>query len=78
MALHEEVKLSQASKLIELIEYFGGRKQTEQALSVSKQTLFNWIKRGRISATKAIEVERLTGGAIKKTDLRPDVMEWVE
>jgi DNA-binding transcriptional regulator YdaS (Cro superfamily) len=35
-----------------------------------------WVSRGRISATAAIEVDKLTNGLFKKEDLRPAVTQW--
>lgn len=47
-----------------------------KAFGLSKQGVYQWFVRGRISATSAIEAERLTCGEITKEELRPDVKEW--
>ena len=62
--------------LAKLIEYVGGQARLAKHLDVSVQVVHNWVRRGRISATCAIESERLTKGAITKEDLRPDVIVW--
>lgn len=47
-----------------------------RALNVTPQAINDWFKRGRVSAKKAIYIDELTKGKIKKEDLRPDVKEW--
>lgn len=43
-----------------------------QILPASKQTVYNWIKAGRVqSALGAIAVERATG--VSRHELRPDI-----
>ena len=48
------------------------------AAGVKRQTVYNWFRRGRISATAAIKLERhiLVEGVITKEQMRPDVAEW--
>ena len=76
-SLSEQMKAQQAQQLIKTIEWFGSQKMMAFHLKVSKQTVNNWAKRGRISATAAIKVEQITKGDIKKQDLRPDVIAWI-
>ena len=45
-------------------------------MGVSAQVVHNWTKRGRISASRAIVAESITGGEFKKEQLRPDVLVW--
>lgn len=49
-----------------------------QAAGVKRQTVYNWFRRGRISATAAIKLEQhiLVNGVITKEQMRPDVAEW--
>jgi len=47
-----------------------------KALNVSRQTVNNWFKRGRISATQAIFAEQLEQVTITKEEMRPDIKEW--
>ena len=49
-----------------------------QAVGVERQTVYNWFRRGRISATAAIKLEQhiLVEGVITKEQMRPDVAEW--
>ena len=49
-----------------------------KAVGVERQTVYNWFRRGRISATAAIKLERhiLVEGVITKEQMRPDVAEW--
>ena len=48
------------------------------AAGVERQTVYNWFRRGRVSATAALRLERdiLVGGVINKEEMRPDVKEW--
>lgn len=48
------------------------------AAGVERQTVYNWFRRGRVSATAALRLENhdLVRGVITKEEMRPDVTEW--
>ena len=72
-----EIQRKQKDALGKLWKYYGlNKKRMAEAFGVSRMTVHNWFVRGRISATKAIIAEELTGGEITKEELRPDVAEW--
>lgn len=77
MKSFEQIKSEQADALMRLVEYAGNQSRLARGLNVSPQVVQNWIKRGRISAMCAIEAEKITGGAITKHELRPDVETWI-
>ena len=72
----EEIERAQRVELLHLIAWVGSQTRLASQLNVSRQTVHNWVSRGRISALKAIEVEDKTDGLFKKEVLRPDVIEW--
>lgn len=83
MKLHElvaqqqkRIKQQQADQLDKCIKHFGTQSRMARALGVSRFVVNRWVARGRISATMAIEVERVTGGLFKKEEMRPDVTHW--
>ena len=78
MTFANQIKQQQAEQLLKLIAYFGTQTMTAKKLGVSKQTVNNWVNRGRISATSAIEAEIVTLGYFTKQKLRPDVVAWME
>lgn len=78
MIPYTQIKQMQAEALIKLIKYAGNQSRLARALNVHRQTVSDWVKRGRISAVCAIEAEKITGGEITKQDLRPDVDKWLE
>ena len=74
----DKIKLVQLNGLYTLCKYFDyDRGATAKALGVDVAVLYNWFSRGRISAKKAIEAERVTNGAVTKQMLRPDVDLWM-
>lgn len=75
-SIAEQIKEMEQSKLTELVEYMGGQASLARFLGVSRQSVNEWVMRGRISATAAIEVDNLTSGKFKKEDLRPAVTNW--
>lgn len=75
-SIAEQIKEMEQRKLTELVEYVGGQASLARFLGVSRQSVNEWVSRGRISATAAIEVEKLTNGIFKKEDLRPAVTQW--
>lgn len=48
------------------------------ACGVERQTVYQWFRRGKISATAAIKLEshEKVKGVITKEEMRPDVTEW--
>lgn len=55
------------------IAFLGGTNKTTEKLNVSPRTLYRWRKGIRqIPGEVAIEIERLTDGYVKRSDLRPD------
>lgn len=75
-SIAEQIKEMESSRLAELVEYMGGQASLARFLGVSRQSVNEWVSRGRISATAAIEVEQLTSGRFKKEELRPAVTQW--
>lgn len=75
-SIAEQIKEMEQRKLTELVEHVGGQASLARFLGVSRQSVNEWVSRGRISATAAIEVEKLTNGLFKKEDLRPAVTQW--
>lgn len=73
----EQIAQKQASELARLIQYVG-RKNLAAQLNVTPYVVNMWVQRGRISATKATEVERMSGGKFKRKEMRPDVHTWAE
>jgi transposase len=49
-----------------------------KAAGVERQTVYNWFRRGRISATAALRLEHHSKVMliISKEEMRPDVTEW--
>ena len=76
MKSKRQIEIQQRDELARLMLWVGSKKRLAAQLGVSRQAVYYWVKRGRISATHAREVEILTGGLFKKENLRPDVMEW--
>lgn len=76
-SIAEQIREMEQTKLLELIDYVGGQSQLARFLGVSKQAVNQWVSRGRISATAAIDAEALTGGVFRKEDLRPAVTKWI-
>lgn len=75
-SIAEQIKEMEQRKLTDLVEYMGGQASLARFLGVSRQSVNEWVSRGRISATAAIEVDKLTNGLFKKEDLRPAVTQW--
>lgn len=75
-SIAEQIKDIESAQLDMLIEHVGGQSELARFLGVTRQSVYEWKKRGRISATAAIQAEKLTNGTFKKEDLRPAVTQW--
>ena len=52
----------------------GGQSRLADLLHVTPSTVNQWVKRVRpVPAERCPEIERITGGAVRCEDLRPDV-----
>lgn len=49
----------------------GGKGKLCAELGLNRQAVFNW-KKSRIPLKRALQIEQLTQGKVKLTDLRPD------
>lgn len=74
--LSDKITQQETTALQELVQWCGSQAALATLLNVSQQVVCNWVQRGRISATKAAEIEVATNGQFKKQYLRPDVREW--
>lgn len=72
----KDLKDQQKRELKKLMDWFGSKARIAELLNVSRQTVYDWEKRGRISATMATELERKTNGLFRRDQLRPDVENW--
>jgi DNA-binding transcriptional regulator YdaS (Cro superfamily) len=55
------------------VEFFGDHKTMARALGVTSKGLKSARLRGRVSGELAEKIQQLTGGAIKREELRPDL-----
>ncbi len=78
MKTQEQIEEQQRSQLNKLLVWIGTRSRLAAELGVSRQVVYGWVDRGRISATAATQVHIKTDGLFRREDLRPDVKEWKE
>lgn len=55
----------------QIINDWGGAAEMSRALRLPLQTVYSWMLRDAIPATRVIDVERLTG--VPRHKLRPDI-----
>lgn len=51
----------------------GGRAEVARALGIWPSAVQKWWDTGRVSAERAIDLERLNGGKVSRAELRPDL-----
>jgi len=73
-----DIKQQQADELMKLLAWIGSRKRLADECGVTPQAVYEWVKRGRISAKAATTVHFKTDGYFKREELRPDVVKWDE
>lgn len=72
----EKIQEQEKKALSELVQHYGSQGALARALGETKQTVSNWVARGRISAQAAIKVEKATEGKFTKRYMRPAVTVW--
>lgn len=53
----------------DVIEYMGGTVETARKLGVQPAAVSQWIASGVIPPKRAIQIERITQGALRATDI---------
>ena len=76
MSIKREIERQEKQQIVRAIKWAGGASVLALLLGVSPQVVSNWRQRGRISATGAAELEKVSKGEFKKSEMRPDVKEW--
>lgn len=62
------------SGLQRAIEHFNGNQTAlADALGVHRANITNWKKRRCVPAAWALEIEKVTAGAVKRSEIRPDL-----
>lgn len=56
-------------KVDDVISHFGSASELAKALGVSAPAVSQWISRGAFPAARAIQIEAITDGKFKATDL---------
>lgn len=55
------------------VRIVGGQSALARLLDVKPQAVQQWCSSGRVSHLRVIQVERATGGAVTRHELRPDL-----
>lgn len=55
------------------VDILGGQTALANACGVKQQYVWKWLRMERIPAERAIQIERATGGAVTRQELRPDL-----
>lgn len=68
-------KIARMEALNKAIDIVGTQSRLASALGVVPQVVHNWLVRGNVPADHCPSIERVTLGAVRCEDLRPDV-DW--
>ena len=52
-----------------IIKHFGNQRKMALRLGVSRQAVGEWLKLGTIPANRAIQIEKITNGELKATEI---------
>jgi len=55
-----------------VLDFFKTQDELAKALKVSQPSVAQWLKTG-VPVKRAVEIEQVTDGVIKREDLRPDI-----
>jgi DNA-binding transcriptional regulator YdaS (Cro superfamily) len=54
------------------IQHFGSRKALAEAMGLTVMAIHQWETR-QVPAERAVQIEQITGGKVKRQELRPDL-----
>jgi DNA-binding transcriptional regulator YdaS (Cro superfamily) len=75
-SIKEQIEQQEKEQLEAAVAWAGSASVLASLLDVTPQVVHGWIKRGRISAKSAADLENKTSGKFKKSEMRPDVKDW--
>lgn len=52
-------------KPADVVAYFGTQVKTAEALNMTQGSVSSWFRRGAVPPLRQIQIERVTGGALK-------------
>lgn len=78
MQSSEEIAQQQMDQLMKLLAWVGSRRRLAEECNVTPQAVYDWVQRGRISASCATIVHIKTRGLFDRQKMRPDVTVWSE
>lgn len=65
--------------LLKAIDKMGSQVALARKLNVSPQAVGQWVAGiTRITAERAIQIERATGGAVTRAEIRPDLFAYTQ
>lgn len=76
VSIKDQWALEQQTALTLILQWAGDIPTLAKLAGVDGATVHGWVKRGRISATAAIEIEKQSRGQFTRQMIRPDVREW--
>lgn len=76
LSIKEQIEQQEKQQLEAAVSWAGSPATLAAILGVTAQVVHGWIKRGRISASSAADLENKTNGKFKKSEMRPDVKDW--
>ena len=76
LSIKEQIEKQEKDQLESAVSWAGSASTLAQIVGVSAQVVHGWLKRGRISATHADTLEKITNGKFKRSEMRPDVKQW--
>ncbi|MFB6311533.1 MAG: transcriptional regulator [Salinirussus sp.] len=56
-----------------ILEEFRTQSALARALGLKQQSVQEWFATGRIPASRCVEIELLTDGRIRRSEIRPDI-----
>jgi DNA-binding transcriptional regulator YdaS (Cro superfamily) len=59
--------------LKKIIKLIGGQSALARECAVTQQTVFVWLKTGRVPATRVLQLEKISNGTVSRHELRPDI-----
>jgi DNA-binding transcriptional regulator YdaS (Cro superfamily) len=55
------------------VDHIGSQSEVARQLGIWQSAVAKWVRTGKVSAQRAIDLERITEGAVTRAELRPDL-----
>jgi DNA-binding transcriptional regulator YdaS (Cro superfamily) len=69
----EKINKTPPKVLKKLLAHFRSQRGLARALNIKQPSVFRWFAEGKVPVTRALQIEKVSGGLFTAKEIRPDI-----